>query len=107
STFGLSKKAFVTCNSFKLGWRGAHPMTTALWRALSDNVRLAIKNPSTTFEYRDLKFRKDGSWLRLILPSGRSLCYPSARVDEGGGISYYGVNQYTRKWERIKTHGGK
>jgi DNA polymerase len=28
-------------------------------------------------------------------------------VGEDGTVSYMGVNQYSRKWSRIKTYGGK
>jgi DNA polymerase len=55
---------------------------------------------------RKLKFRRDGGWLRMVLPSGRAVCYASPKV-EGGKLSYRGVNQYTRKWSRLKTYGGK
>ena len=44
--------------------------------------------------------------MRMILPSGRALCYASPKVEDGK-ISYLGVNQYSRKWQRLKTYGGK
>ncbi|MDR5611407.1 MAG: DNA polymerase I, partial [Arsenophonus sp.] len=53
-----------------------------------------------------LSLRRDKGWLRICLPSGRSLCYPSARI-ENGQITYMGTNPYSRKWERLKTYGGK
>jgi DNA polymerase len=28
-------------------------------------------------------------------------------VDDSGKLSYMGLNQYTRKWERLNTYGGK
>jgi DNA polymerase len=34
------------------------------------------------------------------------LSYPAPRVD-GDKISYLGLNQYSRKWSRISTYGGK
>ena len=107
STHGLERNVFVTCESFKRMWRRAHPMTVKLWLELEDGVRSAIASPEKTFSYRDFKFRRDGQWLRVIMPSGRALCYPYPQLDEKGGISFMGVNQYTRKWERIKTFGGK
>ncbi|MFX5085080.1 DNA polymerase I, partial [Acinetobacter baumannii] len=36
----------------------------------------------------------------------RFLCYPGAKADDNR-ISYMGNNQYTRKWERLYTYGGK
>ncbi|HFO8183418.1 TPA: DNA polymerase, partial [Escherichia coli] len=53
-----------------------------------------------------LKIRRDGAWLRIQLPSGRAVCYPSP-VIEKGNITYMGVNSYSRKWQRLKTYGGK
>ena len=40
------------------------------------------------------------------MPSGRSLCYPSPKLVDGG-ITYMGIDQFTRKWVRQNTHGGK
>jgi len=105
--FGLSEKAFIVCDSFKRLWRQAHPNTTAWWHELEEAARRAILSPGVTVPARSVKFRKDGSWLRCLLPSGRYLCYPFPQVDEHGQISYMGVNQFNRKWCRIKTYGGK
>jgi len=35
------------------------------------------------------------------------LSYPSPRVSDAGEISYKGLNQYSRKWERLTTYSGK
>ena len=43
----------------------------------------------------------------MQLPSGRSLCYWKARIDEEGQILYKGVNQTTKQWQEIETWGGK
>lgn len=51
--------------------------------------------------------RRDGNWLRVQMPSGRQLCYIAPRVSEQGEITYMGVNPYSRKWQRVKTYGGK
>lgn len=105
-TFGLSDNAFLVCDSFKRMWRRAHPRTVDYWQALENTVRDAIEYPGNTFETHKHKIRVDGAWLRISLPSGRCLCYPNPKVDSGG-ISYMGINQYSRKWSRIRTYGGK
>lgn len=105
-TYGLSEKVFITCDSLKRMWRNAHPETVSFWYELEDTVRRAIATPGTTFPCRRLKVRRDKAWLRIVLPSGRAVCYPSPRVDNGQ-ISYMGVNPYSRKWQRLKTYGGK
>jgi DNA polymerase len=107
NTFGLSDKAFIVCDAFKRGWRHGHPAIQSYWGELSETVREAILNPGHTLTARKLKVRRDGAWLRIGLPSGRALCYPSPEVGAGGEISYMGVNHYTRKWQRLKTYGGK
>lgn len=107
STYGLDRRVFVVCDSFKRMWRRAHPHIEALWPQLEEVVRLAITQPGNTYPVAKFKVRRDGAWLRIVLPSGRACCYPNPRVNEAGQISYMGVNQYTRKWSRIHTYGGK
>lgn len=107
-TLGLPMEIYVACEVLKKAWRDAHPATVALWKAAGDSVRLAIANPGTTYPVGPhLKVRRDGAWLRIRLPSGRYLCYINPSVDDSGQITYFGVNQYTRQWGRIKTYGGK
>lgn len=107
-TLGLAMEVYVACEVLKSAWREAHPNTKALWAAAGDSVRAAIANPGQTFAIgQHLKARVDGKWLRIRLPSGRYLCYINPDVDDEGQISYFGVNQYTRQWGRIKTYGGK
>jgi len=107
STFGLSDKAWIVCESFKRSWRAAHPAIASMWGDLADTIRTAIRKPGVTYTCRVLKIRRDGQWLRIGLPSGRCLCYPSPAVDDSGQISYMGMHQYTRKWTRLKSYGGK
>jgi DNA polymerase len=107
NTFGLSDRAFITCEAFKRMWRDAHPNVVNLWAGLEDIWRDAASSTGRTFTYGKFKALRTGQWLRLIMPSGRTLCFPYPRVDDKGGLSFMGVNQYTRKWERIKTFGGK
>lgn len=109
-TFGLSDDAFVACDVLKRAWRRAHPAIASMWRDLRDAAVNAIESPGKTFPVRALKLRRDGNWLRIVLPSGRALCYPSPRVEEVNGkdtVTYMGIDQYSRKWSRLKTYGGK
>ena len=107
-TLGLPMDVYVACEVLKRAWRDAHAATQALWGAAGEAVRLAIKNPGESFPIgQHLKARRDGAWLRIRLPSGRYLCYINPSVDDEGQITYFGVNQYTRTWGRIKTYGGK
>lgn len=105
-TFGLSRDAFVACDALKRGWRDAHPAISTLWGELRDAVMAAIDAPGNTVTCRRLKVRVDGAWLRVGLPSGSAMCYPAPLIQDGA-ITYMGMNQYTRKWCRLKTYGGK
>ena len=107
SQYGLSDSAFIVCEAFKRLWREAHPNTVSYWKELENACRNAINNPGQTFTCRRHKIRRDGAWLRVMLPSGRYLCYPSPRVEDDGTITYMGINQYSRKWERLRTYSGK
>lgn len=106
ATYGLSERVFIACDSLKRLWRRAHPMTCDFWYQLERTVRSAIAAPGKTLYCEKLKVRRDGAWLRIQLPSGRALCYPSPAI-ENGNITYQGVNSYSRKWQRLKTYGGK
>jgi len=105
--FGLSEQAFMVCDSLKRMWRRAHPQIASYWKELAQAIRAAINTPENTYRARMLQIRRDGKWLRIRLPSGRYLCYPSPEVDENGDVSYMGENQYTRQYQRIASYGGK
>lgn len=110
STFGLDRKTFVVIETFKNLWRDAHPATSSYWGELQEAAYEAVRYPGYEIEARKLAFVKKGAWLRMILPSGRMLCYPSPEIRTVKGreqLTYLGVNQYTRKWQRISTYGGK
>ncbi len=103
---GLSKQAFVVCNSFKIMWREEHPRISAYWAELQQAITAAVNNPQVTYICGRHKIRVDGLWLRISVPGGRCLCYPSPRAEDGK-ITYMGNNQVTRRWERLSTYGGK
>lgn len=49
--------------------------------------------------------------LTILLPSGRKLFYVSPQIGESQwgkpSLSYMGMNQTSKKWQRIETYGGK
>ncbi|MHA3050223.1 DNA polymerase [Acinetobacter sp. ANC 4639] len=107
NTFGLKRDTWLVCDSFKRSWRYAHPNISAWWSELKEAAMNALLNPDRAFKCRTVALIKKNSWLLIKLPSGRFLCYPGARLESDGRISYMGNNQYTRKWERLYTYGGK
>ena len=119
TTYGLPRDVFIACDALKRLWRRAHPGISSMWPALKAAATEAINNPGVWIDHGNFwrngqnhtvgiktPLRRDGAWLKCRLPSGRLLCYPSPRVEDDT-ITYMGVHQYTRKWTRIKTYGGK
>jgi DNA polymerase len=106
NTFGLHARTWIGIDGIKRAWRAAHPAISSFWADLDRAVR---RGASSRMSFEDLdrvRCSRDGAWLRLILPSGRALCYPSPKIDDDK-ITYMGVNQFTRAWSRISTYGGK
>ncbi len=60
---------------------------------------------------REYDIRQNMPVLSITLPSGRKLYYINPQITENRwgapSISYYGVNQSTKKWGPIETYGGK
>jgi len=105
STYGLPQEVFIACDSLKRLWRRAHPKTEAMWKSDENAFRDAVTNEDEEFISGRCRFVRKGNWLRAILPSGRSVSYPAPRVEDK--LSYMGLNQYSRKWQRLSTYGGK
>jgi len=105
STYGLPREVFVACDSLKRLWRRAHPKTVKLWAALESAYSNAVDNPGRIYEAGKLVIQKQGNWLRLMLPSGRSISYANPKA--GDKLTYKGIDQYSRKWSVISTYGGK
>ena len=108
---GLSHEVWIACDSVKRLWRNANTGIVKLWKTAGDACVKAIAEKGTRVPLvpeKNVYAQMRGSWLLLRLPSGRFLCYPAARAEEdGAAFSYLGMNQYTRKWGRINTFGGK
>lgn len=104
-TRGLSRETWIGIDAIKRAWRKAHPNITRFWRDLEDAARMAIGSAGQGYTTGRVEFNRRGAWLRMVLPSGRSLCYPAPTAGET--ITFMGTNQFTRKFERIHTYGGK
>lgn len=107
---GLSREVWIACDSVKRLWRNANTGIVRLWQKAGDGCIKALREGRRVMisERCGIFAEMRGSWLLLRLPSGRFLCYPAAREEEdGAAFSYLGMNQYTRKWGRINTFGGK
>lgn len=106
--FGLPELTYCVCWSFVRLWRNAHSATEAFWGQLEMAFKRAVLTPGSIFTAGKVRVAKQGTWVRVVLPSGRCLCYPSPRLEgERESISYMGISQFSRQWWRLNTYGGK
>lgn len=97
-------------------WREANPHIVRLWAVVEKAAIAAIKTGNAVTIHRGITVGFRWGMLLITLPSGRTICYPRARVgkehDDGWRgdhevIEYEGLNQVTRKWGTLRTYGGK
>jgi DNA polymerase len=69
------------------GWRAQHPKIVSCWDALDQTAKRALHTPCNMFEAKRLvgdrsriRLKSDGTFLRMLLPSGRTLVYPSPHM---------------------------
>lgn len=69
-------------------WRRANPWAQPMWRRAEDTYRRAMRNPGSEFTANRVTYMYDKTHLWYMLPSGRVLCYPFAKFEADGEISY-------------------
>jgi DNA polymerase len=125
-TYGV-KVSDAKADEFKDAWRAAHPRIKAVWGVIQKAAINAVQAPGEIYTCgwpgREAKYRKVGSFLWCLLPSGRAICYPYPKVLEGEfgpQLTYMTVpSQEDRKkgaiiddpknasnWARMSTYGG-
>ena len=92
-------------------WREANGKIVELWRTVETAAKKAISHPGAAVRLQHgIVYKMYGSTLFVTLPSGRTLAYQNARLEQAGqrsSIKYMGQNQQTQKWEEVDTYGGK
>jgi len=112
-------------------WRAANQRIVQYWYELEEAVTCAMKTGGVHYAGaggRQVKFRKVGSFLWALLPSGRALCYPYPELqmvmtpwgEEKEQLTFMTVVDQTQKkkaktlpdpnskgrWQRVSTYGG-
>lgn len=81
----LVKVPDALADEIKTGWRSANPKIVSYWYDVDAAAKHALANPGVTVSAgargREVRFKVKGSFLWCLLPSGRTLCYPYARLD--------------------------
>lgn len=106
-TYGLEERIWTVCHALVLMWRAAHPATCQFWAELDQACSMALKVPNKEYKVGShISVDRVKAWLRIRLPSGRYLNYPSPRGDDYSS-SFMGIDPYTKQWVRISTYSGK
>lgn len=88
-------------------WRRANPAIVRLWQTAEDTMRRVITYGRRYGMNRGISMERRGEGVAVVLPSGRELYYPEARLREDGRLAYMGQEQMTRRWIELETYGGK
>lgn len=93
-------------------WRAANPKIVRFWKTVEAAAIKAVGEKTSVEIQYGIKFICEKGILFIKLPSGRRLSYLKARLETDGRwnrkiVTYEGVNQTTKKWEKIPTYGGR
>jgi DNA polymerase len=70
------------------GWRRANPWAQKHGQALENAYLRAMRHKGREFAAGRVVYLFDGQTLWYSLPSGRVLCYPNAKFDDEGNVTY-------------------
>jgi DNA polymerase bacteriophage-type len=105
-------------------WRGAHPKTKSTWKEIENAAINAVRHPGEAYACghpnRQARFKVVGSFLWLLLPSGRVICYPYPKIlqgEFGPQLTYMSAPGQDKSkivadpknasnWARVSTYGG-
>lgn len=69
-------------------WRSANIWAVHFWQQLDRAAMNAVRHPETPINAGRASYLSYGGHLWYSLPSGRVLCYPNAKFDDEGNITY-------------------
>lgn len=125
--YGGGPNALITMGALKQGltepelkplvdaWRNANPAIVRYWRQLDSAAVTAVETGAPQTVKPGISFYVRNSVLFVELPSGRKLSYMRPKVETKENamgfmskeLTYEGVNQTKKTWQREKTYGGK
>jgi DNA polymerase len=91
-------------------WRVANLRIVLFWKAMETAAITAVETGEKQTLQFGISFHVRNSVLFMTLPSGRQLGYMRPKLSPGkygASLSYEGMNQTTKQWQREDTYGGK
>jgi len=93
-----------------VSWRRANRWAVQYWQSLEEAYTRAMRNPNVGFDCGRVVYMFDGVHLWYALPSGRILCYPHARFDDEGNVTYakasFKPKATDKEWIRARLWNG-
>lgn len=87
-------------------WRRTYPEVPKYWSLCEARFKAAVM--ASGVKAGGMIFDKTSGFLKWQLPSGRFLWYFEPEIsEEDNSLSFMGQNQFTNKWERIPSWGGR
>jgi len=91
-------------------WRRANPWAPTYWQQLESAYLRAMRNKNREFKAGRVTYLYDGVHLWYSLPSGRVLCYPFAKFDDEGNVTYakaaWKPSADAKEWPRARLWKG-
>jgi DNA polymerase len=91
-------------------WRRANSWSVPYWSKLESAYMAAMRNPGRKFDAGRVAYLFDKQHLWYALPSGRVLCYPFARFDDAGDLTYakasWKPSADAKEWPRARLWRG-
>lgn len=91
-------------------WRRENPAIVGLWYRMQSAAIDCLLSGERVDVAKGVAFETHKGFLQMLLPSGRKLNYPRAKVIDGKygpAVVYQGVDQATKRWSNTDTYGGK
>ena len=97
-------------------WREANRRIRDLWHTVGNTAVTVVSNGGYAHVgplllTREFDYNSGADNLTVLLPSGRKLYYvnPAITTNRWGrpAVNYLGMDQNTKRWGRVETHGGK
>lgn len=87
-------------------YRKKNRRVVSAWYDVERAAKEAIRRPGLTTESFKCRFKVEGDFLLIQLPSRRCLAYYKPRILDDR-ITYMGIDAFSNQWVRLETYGGK
>lgn len=96
-------------------FREKYSLVKDLWYGLEKAAIAACNNPNSIFSYNLIQFIHLHGYLFMVLPNGKMLAYPNAKVEEvltpwgawKDAVVHDGIDPHTKQWSRINITPGR